>query len=107
GTRIGRRERGMNQDEIAISNTDGTKVAWTDINLDFTESNRLAELENIISSGIRTFDKVGTALFEIRDARLYRQEHKTFKDYCRAKWKMTDRRPRQLIDATATVATIR
>ena len=61
------------------------------------ESQRLIELKQIVERGLATFIEVGEALMEIRDSRLYRVEHKTFEDYCREKWKMSDRRARQLI----------
>ena len=47
---------------------------------------RLAELETVIESGIRTFVDVGRALLEIRDSRLYRESYPTFDEYCRERW---------------------
>lgn len=64
------------------------------------EASRLQELEQVIHRGIATFVEVGTALAEIRDSHLYRWTHDTFAAYCRERWNMTDRRARQLIDAT-------
>ena len=50
-------------------------------------SGRLAELEAIIETGMRTFVEVGNALRTIRDTRMYREQgYKTFDDYCRARW---------------------
>jgi hypothetical protein len=65
-----------------------------------TEDARLARNETRISQGLASFVEVGEALSDIRDARLYRATHGTFEEYCRTKWNMTDRRARQLMDAS-------
>ena len=70
------------------------------------ESGRLVEFERRIEHGLATFIEVGEALIEICDSRLYRIEYDTFEDYCREKWKMSDRRARQLMDASSVVQTI-
>ena len=70
------------------------------------ESGRLVELERTIKRGLETFLEVGEALAEIRDKKLYRIEYSTFEAYCRDKWKMSDRRARQLIDSVAIVESI-
>lgn len=53
------------------------------------EAGRLADLEIVIEKGKRSFVEVGNALAEIRNARLYRKEFKTFDGYCEAKWGWT------------------
>lgn len=56
------------------------------------ESRRLVELEEVIEKGIGTFIKVGEALAEIRDKKLYRRPNDpkyTFEDYCREEWQMS------------------
>jgi len=50
------------------------------------ETDRLADLEVVISRGQKTFIEVGNALEEIRDERLYRLKYSTFEEYCKAKW---------------------
>jgi len=70
------------------------------------ETNRLSTCEAVIERGLKTFYEVGAALAEIRDARLYRQSHGTFEDYCRERWGMTRRRANQLIEATSIYDTI-
>lgn len=50
------------------------------------DTRRLDELEDKIERGLQTFVEVGDALSEIRDARLYRESHDTFEDYCRERW---------------------
>lgn len=66
----------------------------------------LAEHERVIARGLKTFVEVGSALMDIRDARLYREDYATFEDYCQQRWNMTDRRARQLMDAASTVQAI-
>ncbi len=67
-----------------------------------TESGRLRELETVVERGQQTFVEVGRALAEIRDSRLYRQEHGTFEDYCRSRWGFTRRRADLLIEGAET-----
>ena len=64
------------------------------------EADALQEHELIISQGLSAFIAVGRALIAIRDGKLYRADFKTFEDYCRKRWNFTDRRARQLIEAT-------
>lgn len=66
------------------------------------ETTRLAALETTIDAGMQTFVDVGSALLEIRDSRLYRQEFATFEDYCRERWGMSRSYAHRMIDA-ATV----
>lgn len=63
------------------------------------ESERLAALERDIEAGQRTFIKMGTALAEIRDNRLYKSQFKTFEEYCREKWNFSRAHAYRLIDA--------
>lgn len=53
------------------------------------ESARLVELEDVIERGLSNFIKVGEALLEIRESRLYRTDYETFEDYCREEWQMS------------------
>lgn len=53
------------------------------------ESKRLIELESIIKKEIDGFIRVGEALAEIRDSKLYRVEYDTFEAYCREQWQMS------------------
>jgi ribonuclease HI len=64
------------------------------------ESSRLADLERLIEKGLKTFIEVGSALFEIRDSRLYRNTHDSFESYLRERWNMSRQRAHQLIDAS-------
>jgi hypothetical protein len=74
-----------------------TKTAPTVLTI--AEQSKKAELEAIIEQGQKTFLKVGNALLEIRDARLYRDEQSTFEDYCQIRWNFGRVRAHQLIDA--------
>jgi hypothetical protein len=69
------------------------------------EADRLSVLELAIETGLKTFVKVGNALLEIRDSRLYRKDFGTFEEYVRRqRWpEMSWRRAYQLMDAAQTV----
>ena len=53
------------------------------------EKTRFKECEQIIKADLKTFIKVGCALAEIRDNRLYRETHKTFEKYCKETWDLS------------------
>lgn len=57
--------------------------------------------EQIIKDGLETYMKVGYALMEIRDNRLYRKEFKTFEDYCQEKWGRSRRWAYHMIEASS------
>lgn len=59
----------------------------------------LADCEQRIERGLKTFIDVGQALAEIRDSRLYKGSHDTFEAYCSERWGFTDRRARQIMEA--------
>lgn len=68
------------------------------------QTGRLAALETIIENGMRTFIEVGTALLEIRDRRLYREQgFTTFEDYCLKRWEWTHRHVNRQIAAAEVV----
>lgn len=67
------------------------------------ESARFRDLDTFVRKHAATFVEVGSALLEIREQRLYREQFDTFEAYCRDAIGMSDRRARQLI-ATAEVA---
>lgn len=68
------------------------------------ESARLVELEDVIERGLSNFIKVGEALVEIRDKRLYRVEYRTFEEYCREEWQMTQQYATQLCRSSQVAA---
>ena len=63
------------------------------------EVSQLAKHETTIKRGLSTFVEVGTALFSIRDARLYRNDYKTFEEYCCQRWSMSRIHAHRLIEA--------
>lgn len=68
-----------------------------------SEAAELAEAEQVIERGIKTFTEVGNALLKIRDGRLYRAEFGTFEDYCRERWGFRRQRANELITAALVV----
>lgn len=66
----------------------------------------LEDLEVVIERGLASFVEVGTALLQIRDERLYRQEYDTFETYCRTRWGFGRDRGEQLISAAEVVASL-
>ncbi|WP_406000723.1 hypothetical protein [Streptomyces sp. NBC_00829] len=71
-----------------------------------SEHQALVGHEAVIERGIATFVEVGNALAEIRERRLYRAEHGSFEDYCRARWKFGRRRANELIASAEVVGAI-
>jgi hypothetical protein len=69
------------------------------------EATRLAEAEAKIDRGKTMFIDVGNALMEIRDQRLYRATHRTFRECCEERHGFKDSRARQLILGAETVTT--
>lgn len=47
--------------------------------------------------------RLSSLLLAIRDQRLYRQQHKTFEDYCRSRWTMSRQRAHQFIESASVV----
>jgi hypothetical protein len=66
--------------------------------------NRLTELESMIEANLRDFYEIGSALKEIRDARLYlRSGFSRFADYIRSRWDMGKSQAYRLIDASCVM----
>lgn len=63
---------------------------------------RLVELEHVIERGLNTYIEVGTAIQEIRDNKLYKEDYKTFEEYCRDRWGWTKRYVNYQIEAANT-----
>lgn len=64
---------------------------------------RLGELESIISKNLKAFYEVGSALMEIRESKLYKQDYDTFEAYCRDRWDMTRQYAYNLIGSSEVV----
>jgi hypothetical protein len=56
-----------------------------------SEAAALAECEEAIEAGLRSFVVVGDRLYRIREERLYRATHGTFEAYCRDRWTLSVR----------------
>lgn len=68
--------------------------------ISLAESKRLIELERQIQSDVK---RVGAALIEIRDEKLWRGCANSFEEYCKAKWGWGRSRAEQLITAAKVV----
>jgi len=71
-----------------------------------TEQAALTAATATITAGLTTFVGVGLALAEIRDRRLYRDDHSTFAAYCRDQWDLDKPHAHRLISAAAVVAAV-
>lgn len=86
-----------------VTPDDGYSEIVVDVLTD-TERQQLESYEVVIQNGLQQFVEVGNALLAIRDSRLYRQQHKTFEDYCQQRWGFTRKRAFQLMQASEVVA---
>jgi hypothetical protein len=68
------------------------------------QTKRLTTLETVIGKGLGTFIDVGNALSEIRDSRLYRQQFKSFQEYCETRWDMSRQQAYRLIEAAGVAS---
>ena len=67
--------------------------------LSVIERSNLQRLETQIENGLQTFLQVGLALKDIRDLKLYREDHQTFEKYVSEKWGHSRQWAHQLINA--------
>lgn len=63
------------------------------------ESDALGRCERIVDHGLKEFVRVGLALTEIRDRRLFRETHDSFELYVHGRWGMSKQRAYQLVNA--------
>ncbi len=64
------------------------------------EAMQLEKLEGVIKRDFAAFYRVGRALAEINERRLYRNENgRTFEQYCRELWELSESRSYELINA--------
>ena len=71
-----------------------------------SEREDLARLETIVDHGVSSFFKVGNALLEISDRRLYRETHATFAEYCATKWQMSARHAYRLCESAEIIKSL-
>lgn len=74
--------------------------------ISLAESNRLTILEGEIKANEGAMLKIADALTEIRDSRLYRNEFKTFKEYCEVRLEISRSRGYQLINFSKMSTTV-
>jgi hypothetical protein len=68
----------------------------------------LVDLEQVIERGLQTFIKVGHALAEIREYRLYHQlGYRTFQEYCAQRWGWTRQSAYYYISASAVAKNVK
>jgi hypothetical protein len=71
------------------------------------ETKLLAQCEEVIRKGLKSFKEVFDALLPVYEQRLYRAEFATFEDYCRTKWDISARHANRLISAGGVVANLK
>jgi hypothetical protein len=71
--------------------------------LSVREETRLKELEVVIIKNFKAFYEVGRALREIRDSKLYRETHETWKSYCKDLYDLAEATSYQYIEAAGVV----
>lgn len=77
------------------------KIEESDKPLSAREAMSLAELEHKIVKDFAAFYRVGQALAEIKELRLYRNDvGRTFEQYCKELWDMSQSKAYQLIDGS-------
>jgi hypothetical protein len=64
------------------------------------ESKRLASCERVIQADIASFQRVGLALAEIKESKLYRETHGDFQTYCKERWGFDRSYAHRLIDGS-------
>jgi hypothetical protein len=74
--------------------------------LTINEKAEFETLEDTIKREMGSFIAVGNALQTIRDQRLYREEFKTFKDYCNEKWGIGKAHANRLIGGSRVAANL-
>ncbi len=67
------------------------------------EAIELGRCEAVVEKGLAAFLDVGQALWQIRQSRLYRENHSTFEEYVEARWLMSKSQAYRLISATEVV----
>ncbi len=80
------------------------KITYLTKKIDWVNNQDLYRLERTIRQGLDIFYRVGEALLEIRDRKLYKElGYSNFRDYCFEKWNMKKSRAYQLIESANVV----
>ncbi len=59
----------------------------------------LADLEQVVQEGLRTYQEVGSALDEIKERKLYKPQYKNFKTYLEQRWQISRAHAYRLMNA--------
>ncbi|MBD2148502.1 hypothetical protein [Sphaerospermopsis sp. FACHB-1194] len=86
---------------------DSQSVSKIENQLNEAEALELDRLEKKIEKGLRGFWEVGQSLDQIRDKRLYRQNYKTFEEYCLNRWEFSRRSAYRLIQGASVYENLR
>lgn len=78
----------------------------SELALTSAETSKLSEYEETIERHIEAFWEVGNALMAIRDQKLYREDYKTFEQYCKERWAIERREAYKLIDSARVVQNV-
>ena len=71
-----------------------------------TEKVELEILEGVIGREMKSFMAVGKALFTIRNNKLYREQYRSFKEYCTDRWGMSNSHANKLISGSQVAANL-
>jgi hypothetical protein len=71
------------------------------------ETVRLEMAEKTIKQGLTAFEEVADALLRIRDGRLYRENYRTFEEYCVKRWQIGARHGRHIIAAAEVIQNLK
>jgi hypothetical protein len=77
------------------------EISSVENQLSSSEALELKNLESTVERGLIAFWEIGLALRQIQEKRLYRQNYKTFEEYCISRWEMSRRSAYQLIEAAS------
>ena len=89
-----------------MSNDTATSARKQGAALSIVESKSLSSLEQVIERGQKTFLEVGKALLAIQEQKLYRQDYKTFAEYCNDRGGFDKRHAYRLIDSAKVVENV-
>lgn len=79
-----------------------SKAEAVSTSLNVVERRSLESLEKVIERGVESFLATGSALKEIRDQRLYREDFKSFDAYVKSRWCFQRDYADKLIDSSET-----
>jgi hypothetical protein len=85
----------------------GQSLSSVENTLSLAEAQELRKLEARVERCLKAFWQIGQALRGIRDKHLYRQQYKTFEEYCITRWEMSRRSAYQLIEAASVYENVR